>query len=165
MMNRRRHFILLTALVALAGCAEPAVPEPGSSGKIADSGNGATNTGTDAVSDTGAETDAGGKGARDTYTVELSANGSTGFTWTYTMDPAGIVEEASRSYTLDDPIDQYPVKTGGPGTFSVVFKAIRPGTVRLHFEYKQSWTTAAPARTAAYTLSVDSTLKVSLAAQ
>jgi hypothetical protein len=48
---------------------------------------------------------------------------------------------------------------------SVVFKAKSPGAVRLQFEYKQSWTTAAPARTAAYPLSVDSTLKVSLAAQ
>jgi predicted secreted protein len=163
MMNRRRYFTLLAALVAIAGCAEPTVSETVGSGKIA--GSGATDTGNGAVSDTGAETDAGGSGTTDTYTVDLSANGSTGFTWTYTMDPAGIVEEASRSYTLDDPIDRYPVKTGGPGTLSVVFKAKSPGAVRLHFEYKQSWTTAAPERTAAYPLSVDSTLKVSLAAQ
>jgi inhibitor of cysteine peptidase len=177
MMNRRRHvppaiislgllilLSLVTASVAIAGCAPPPVTETDGSGTEAtDTGTGTDTTGTGTDTGTGVTTNTG----VTTYTVELSSNGSTGYSWAYTMDPAGIIEEVSQAYTPDDADTgaNHPIKTGGGGTRSWVFKAIRPGTVRLQFEYKRSWETAPPARTATYTLSVDSALKVTLVAQ
>lgn len=70
----------------------------------------------------------------DTTTVELPANATTGYSWSYKMSQTGILEEQSSSYKADD-----SGNTGAGGAQTYVFKASGDGDVTIHFIYKQDW--------------------------
>ena len=107
----KRVIVLLAAFaiaVALTGCAESAgTPQAGEEGQ-----------------------------APHTVTVELEENPTTGYTWSYTMDNAGILEETGNEFV---PGEASGEAAGVPGVHRYTFAAIADGTVKLSFEYKQEW--------------------------
>jgi predicted secreted protein len=88
--------------------------------------------------------------ASGTVEVDLPGNYSTGYTWSYTMDPEGVLTEQSSDYTTSD-----TTVTGAPGTQSYVFAATGDGTVTVTFSYARSWESDAPDSTATYQFSVE----------
>ncbi|MCL2492175.1 MAG: protease inhibitor I42 family protein [Coriobacteriia bacterium] len=91
------------------------------------------------------------------FTVKLDGNPTTGFEWTYTMEPDGIVKEVSNDYTQDAAPPGY---TGVGGTYTWVFEGVEPGKATLVFEYARSWEDDPPADTVTYTLTVDDDLRI-----
>jgi inhibitor of cysteine peptidase len=95
-------------------------------------------------------------GGSQSITIELDGNPTTGYSWTYTMDPEGIVKEVSHEYKADA-----KGTVGGGGKYTYVFAAQSPGEVQMQFVYARPWETNAEAsRIEIDTLSVDSKLRV-----
>jgi inhibitor of cysteine peptidase len=95
-------------------------------------------------------------GGSKSITIALNGNPTTGYSWTYTMDPQGIVKEVSHEYEASA-----EGAVGGGGKDTYVFAAQSPGEVQLQFAYARPWeTNVKPAQIEIYTLSVDSKLKV-----
>lgn len=86
------------------------------------------------------------------FEISLEGNPTTGYAWTYTMDPEGIVKEVKNDYTSSTK-DKDVVGAGG--TFLFVFEGVSAGEVKLTFEYKRSWETEPAIQTAEYVLAVD----------
>ena len=72
-----------------------------------------------------------------TVTVELEENPSTGYTWSYSAEPEGILQETSSEFIGSDGQDEEIV--GAPGTRVYTFKVVSDGTVTLRFESKRDW--------------------------
>ena len=80
--------------------------------------------------------------------IELEGNPTTGYSWTYTMSPEGIVRESARGHR-EKPGDDGGV-TGK--SFLFVFEAFAPGETELRFTYRRPWENEEPVRTAVYIL-------------
>ncbi|GMO46686.1 MAG: hypothetical protein Ta2B_28400 [Termitinemataceae bacterium] len=72
--------------------------------------------------------------------IELPCNPTTGYTWSYAMNPGGIVEEVASTY---DSLTASG-RLGSGKIFKYVFKALKPGRTKLVFAYKRSWENKAP---------------------
>lgn len=70
----------------------------------------------------------------DTTTIELPANATTGYSWSYKISQTGVLEEQSSSYEATD-----SGTTGAGGTQTYVFKADGDGDVTINFVYRQDW--------------------------
>jgi inhibitor of cysteine peptidase len=91
--------------------------------------------------------------------IELEGNPSTGYSWTYTADPEGIVREVSNEYRRDTA--KGAVGTGGQFVF--VFEALSRGETELRFIYARPWEKdAPPAESVSYTLRVNGAKKITL---
>ena len=85
------------------------------------------------------------------YKIVLDGNATTGYEWTYTANPEGIVKEVSSEYIDGNKEDT----AGAPGTFVFVFEGAKEGKTTLDFSYVRSWEEEENPMTASYTLSVD----------
>jgi len=74
----------------------------------------------------------------DLLVIRLMGNATTGYEW------ARVTPETLDSSPID-PIDESGYQTlgtepvGAPGEFIFRYRAIRPGTVRIKFEYRRPW--------------------------
>lgn len=83
-------------------------------------------------------------------TVELAENPTTGYGWSYVMEPAeDILTEKSSEYI--GPKEQ---RTGAGGTHKWVFEAAGDGEVTLTFTYSRPWAPKAEDEQAVYTYTV-----------
>ncbi|MDR2658988.1 MAG: protease inhibitor I42 family protein [Spirochaetaceae bacterium] len=90
--------------------------------------------------------------------IELAGNRTTGYSWTYTMEPDGIVQEISSEYRS---ISGTENNAGAGGFFIFVFKTVKPGVTELRFSYARPWENeTAPAKTAVYVVTVDGSGKI-----
>lgn len=88
-----------------------------------------------------------------TATIELPGNPTTGYTWTYTVSPDGVVQEKSNEYVADPAESDM---TGVGGIFKFEFKAVAPGEAQIDFSYDQEWEGGDKgAATASYKVTVD----------
>jgi predicted secreted protein len=85
--------------------------------------------------------------------IELDGNRTTGYSWTYTMEPDNIAREVSSEYkdasgTAD--------RVGAGGVFQFAFEGIKQGAAELRFSYARPWESGIePVKTTVYTLTVD----------
>jgi predicted secreted protein len=103
-------------------------------------------------------------------TIELDGNRTTGYSWTYTMEPDGIVREISSEYRVKPETGEASAATDGRatgrgGVFVFTFESLKAGTTKLHFEYVRPWertqADTAPVLKKDYLLTVDEAGKVS----
>ena len=101
-----------------------------------------------------------GKQAQTTATVKLEGNPTTGYSWTYTMDPEGVVSEVSNEYVADKASEGV---VGSGGTFVFKFEAVAPGEAELVFSYHRVWEEdVPPIQTVTYKAVVDSANNLTL---
>lgn len=92
--------------------------------------------------------------------IELDGNRTTGYSWTYTMEPDGIVQEVSQEYRT---ASGNASRAGAGGIFVFTFEGIMPGSVELCFSYLRPWESGVdPAKTKYYKLTVDEAGKIAL---
>ena len=87
--------------------------------------------------------------AAKTTTVQLPANSTTGYQWTYSMDKQGVLTEASSDYITPE-----TSAVGVGGTQEYVFQASGDGTVTISFTYVRSWENTDTDSTATYVFTV-----------
>lgn len=90
-----------------------------------------------------------------TYEVTLEGNGTTGYTWSYTMSEEGIVKETSNTSISEGTEGM----VGAPSNYIWDFEALKAGTVTLTYDYARSWE-GQSIKTVTYTLTVDSNLQI-----
>ena len=74
-------------------------------------------------------------------TVRLSSNPTTGYSWSYTYVPEGVITSLGEArYTQDSPA---LVGTGGVADFP--FRAVHEGRATLRLEYRRPWERDTPA--------------------
>ncbi len=74
----------------------------------------------------------------DTFSVALSSNATTGYSWTATV-PDVLEQTREASYeTTPPPPGQEPMPGTG-GTMRWFFRAVRPGQGSLDFAYSRPW--------------------------
>jgi len=78
-----------------------------------------------------------------TVTVVLDSNHSNGFTWAVTSPTAGVIVPSGKG--------AYAVKSGGRGTETWRFLAMKPGRQTVRLEYRTEWTQNMPERTFRFT--------------
>ena len=70
-----------------------------------------------------------------TFTVRLSSNITTGYSWTCAVEPKDIVKLTGSDY-----ITSAPAGIVGAGGFSLFnFEAVAPGKANLKFQYARPW--------------------------
>ena len=95
----------------------------------------------------------GQKQSKNTATVTLEGNPTTGYTWVYTLPPETVIREVSHEY-IADTSDKNMVGSGGKFIFT--FEAIAAGEADIIFSYRRSWEeNTAPEKTIIYRAIVD----------
>lgn len=85
------------------------------------------------------------------FVVKLEGDPTTGYNWTYSAEPSGIVKQVTSDYVSED-----TGLVGSDGEFVFVFEGVKEGDVQLVFEYAREWEEdTPPTRTVVYDLSVD----------
>ncbi len=90
-----------------------------------------------------------GKGGGKTVDVGLEENPSTGYTWSYTAEPAGVLTQTETRY-----IQPNTGAAGAPGKRVWSFAPEQNGTVTLTFLYSQSWEGGSQGETRVYRFQV-----------
>lgn len=91
------------------------------------------------------------------YKLELEANATTGYSWSYSVDKEGIVEFVKDEYISNETNEL--VGVGGKQIYEI--KGLKKGKVVIKFEYKRSWEeNIDPIETKTITLMVDKNLNV-----
>jgi predicted secreted protein len=97
-------------------------------------------------------------GSENQLVIELEGNRTTGYSWTYTIEPEGIVEEVSLEYRDSHGTSD---RAGAGGVFAFTFEGIKPGSAELFFSYVRPWESGIePAKTKSYKLTVDDSGKI-----
>lgn len=100
-----------------------------------------------------------GEGER-LVTIELSGNPTTGYSWSYTMSPEGIIREVSHEYRQREDAEGI---VGAGGSFLFVFEGVTPGQVELRFSYARPWEKTKPAvDTTVFTMEVDPDMNITI---
>lgn len=86
-----------------------------------------------------------------TASISFDANATTGYSWDYTFEEEGIIEEKSSSYDTDAHSEGI---VGYGGRQRYVFKAVRAGSTTARFSYRRPW----DAGSQIYRVSVDLTV-------
>ncbi|MBQ9989201.1 MAG: protease inhibitor I42 family protein [Clostridia bacterium] len=92
------------------------------------------------------------------YTAALEANITTGYEWTCTTEPSGIVTLVKSEYV---PHEAEPGLVGGGGTQLFEFQGVQPGEAVVQCVYQRAWETA-PIRTETIVLVVDEALNITV---
>jgi inhibitor of cysteine peptidase len=71
----------------------------------------------------------------DTFTIKLEGNPSTGYTWEAKDLDTGILEQVGEAEFSGGA----PGVVGSPGTLTLTFKALQPGTTTLTLVYHRPW--------------------------
>ena len=88
----------------------------------------------------------------DCVTISLEENPTTGYQWSYTVDPEGVLEEKSSEYIEGNSDGEM---TGVPGKHEWVFEAVSDGDVNITFVYARSFEPdEEPADSVTYTYNV-----------
>ena len=96
--------------------------------------------------------------AGDTVTIALSANPSTGYSWTYKMSEDDVLCEESSKFV---PARSGEAMVGSGGKQVCVFRAKKPGSVAITFTYKRPWKNgSASSDSVTYYYAVDSNLTI-----
>ncbi|MDR0409441.1 MAG: protease inhibitor I42 family protein [Spirochaetaceae bacterium] len=96
------------------------------------------------------------------FVIELDGNRTTGYSWTYTMEPDGVVREVSSEYRNSGTRNS----AGAGGVFVFVFESVNPGSATLRFSYARPWESGVePAKNMSYTLTVDSSGKINVVSE
>ncbi|MCL2806709.1 MAG: protease inhibitor I42 family protein [Coriobacteriia bacterium] len=88
----------------------------------------------------------------DRAVVKLNGNPTTGYNWSHSITPEGIVELESVDYKQDRASSQM---TGVGGTFTFTFVALNQGNAEIIFAYEREWEDQPPVNTAVYRATVD----------
>jgi len=78
-----------------------------------------------------------------TVSVALASNHSTGFAWAVTSPTAGVIVPEGKG--------SFAVKSGGRGTETWRFLAMKPGRQTVRLDYRREWTQNMPERTFRFT--------------
>lgn len=96
----------------------------------------------------------------ETVAIELPANPSTGYSWTYTFSEDNILKEDSSGY-IPTPGKEETVGRGGKQVW--IFRAVNPGSVGITFTYQRPWEAgAASSDSVTYFYAVDTSLAITL---
>ena len=87
-----------------------------------------------------------------TATIELEGNRTTGYSWTYTMSPEGVIREQSHTYVSSS---NPQGASGVGGTFVFTFEAVSEGEAELIFSYSRAWDDGPAANMAFYRATVN----------
>ncbi|MDR1893332.1 MAG: protease inhibitor I42 family protein [Spirochaetales bacterium] len=146
----KKHFFFF--LVFSAACLGFAFPKPEGGCRRVPAGG-------------GKETAAGGEelpagspvGGSAEVVIELPGNPSTGYSWTWTAVPEGIVRPVLQEFwPQDGSREEGSPRVGAGGVFVFVFAGAAPGETAVIFRYRRSWETGVPdARTEVFRLWVD----------
>ena len=136
-----RKLVLVGGLVALAVLAGCASQVPGSSSSSS------------SVSSSSAAVQG------DVVTIGLDYAAGTGFEWTCSAEPEGVVSQVEQ-VTKD--MSQEKNISGGPLQEQFTFRAAKPGEVVLTFALARSWENGDPAETQVYAFTVSDDLKMAL---
>jgi predicted secreted protein len=85
--------------------------------------------------------------------IELAGNITTGYSWSYTAAPAGIVREKAAGEYVEGATTRN--RAGAGGSFTFVFEPIKAGTTTLRFVYARPWESRPPSASAVYVVTVD----------
>lgn len=95
------------------------------------------------------------QGMENTVIIVLGENPTTGYGWTYTANPDGVVREVSSEYAQDPDTDNL---MGAWGKRTWVFEGASQGDAMLRFTYaRPSEPDMAPAREVTFLIRVDET--------
>lgn len=80
-------------------------------------------------------------GVRDTLTVSLCSNPSTGFAWSESaqISDLTIVQQTDHKYVAPTATSGTTPATGTPGQEVWTFKALKQGTSTIYVEYSRPW--------------------------
>ena len=168
-MQVRTKSILALAVVAIAALALAACTSASSSAASSASGSSASSGSTEPSSASGsaASSDAPSQSssdvdvldASDTVFISLDYNAGTGYQWTYTADPEGVLVETDK--TTESRAEEGVA--GGPLRDTYTFRAQSPGDVVLTFNLVRPWETdEQPAETQVYAFTVTKYSEVNL---
>ena len=102
----------------------------------------------------------GGFVANTPYTVTLSGNMTTGYSWVYQAEPGGVITCTKADYTPGKSSSDGPV--GADGEFTFTFEGISEVHVDVTFSYVRPWEDGVePVETKVVKLDVDSRNNVS----
>lgn len=98
--------------------------------------------------------------AGSTIAVELPANQTTGYIWTYKMSEDNILTEESSTYLPARGNDE-TVGRGGKQVW--IFRAVSPGSAAITFTYQRPWEAGATASdNVTYFYAVDTSLAITM---
>lgn len=86
--------------------------------------------------------------------IKLEENPSTGCLWHYEISKDNIVELLSHRYENEDDNNEKIKKIGGGGIHYWVFKARKPGEVKITFKLYQDWNSEKIYKTRSYNIKV-----------
>lgn len=96
----------------------------------------------------------------ETVAIELPANPSTGYSWTYEFNKEDILQEDSSGY-IPTPGKDEEVGRGGKQVW--IFRAVNPGSVAVTFTYQRPWEAGAVSSdSVTYFYAVDTSLAITL---
>ena len=108
----------------------------------------------------------GQKQGKNTATITLEGNPTTGYSWAYTLytpSTETVIREVSNEYIADSG-DKKMVGSGGKYVFT--FEAIAAGEANIIFSYRRTWEeNTAPLKTISYRASVDKKNNLTLTPQ
>jgi len=108
----------------------------------------------------------GHKQGKNTATITLEGNPTTGYSWTYTLytlSPSAVMREVSNEY-IANTSDKKTVGSGGKFVFT--FEAIAAGEADIIFSYRRTWEeNTAPEKTITYHAIVDTKNTLTLTPQ
>lgn len=87
----------------------------------------------------------------DTAIISFDANATTGYSWEYTLDGNGVVEEESSSYITDGHTEGI---VGYGGRQQYIFTGIREGQTTATFCYRRPWDSSSGIYTVTVTFKV-----------
>jgi inhibitor of cysteine peptidase len=70
--------------------------------------------------------------------VRLAENPTTGYRWRHTLTEQGVIER------LEDEYVSHGHLPGSPGSRSISFRALRPGSTAIEFLLRRSWESKPP---------------------
>lgn len=96
----------------------------------------------------------------ETVAIELPANPSTGYSWTYELSEKDILKEDSSGY-IPAPGKDDGIGRGGKQVW--IFRAINPGSVAITFTYQRPWEAGATSSdSVTYFYAVDTSLTITM---
>ena len=146
--------IAVAFLVALSACSSEGVRSSSSSDSLA-TGSAAAASSVSSAADSSVST----AGAEGVVTLALDYNAGTGFEWTCTIEPEGIVEQIGKK--TEDLAEGEDIVGGGLRDL-YTFRAQKPGAVVITFDLVRSWEDAEPAETQKFAFTVDENLGMTL---
>ena len=87
----------------------------------------------------------------ETFTLELDANATTGYSWSQKIKDTNVVTYVTNLYVAKV-TDPQIVGSGGTDTFT--FKAVGKGTTTITLAYARVWESVTPAQTRTITITV-----------